>query len=239
VGGVRVWAVPVWGTKHLAVVLSAAADCTRGWRTALLHSGHMAGVTIPPARGFAGAVAVIDSRLRARMTGVSWHADPRCPPFDALAHLTVSHWDFTGAVRPGQLIVAQELAVEILEIFAGLFALGFPIERMDPIDVFAGSDDASMAANNTSAFNFRNVAGTDVLSRHALGAAIDINPRLNPMIIGADVFPPAGAAYTDRSCPQPGMITRPGPVVDLFDARGWEWGGDWSPMKDYHHFTKR
>jgi hypothetical protein len=95
-----------------------------------------------------------------------------------------------------------------------------------------------MAANNTSAFNFRNVAGTQVLSKHALGAAIDINPRHNPMIIGAAIFPPSGAVYTDRSVCQPGMIVRPGPVVDLFDARGWEWGGDWSPMKDYHHFTK-
>jgi hypothetical protein len=35
------------------------------------------------------------------------------------------------------------------------------------------------------------------------------------------------------------MIVRPGPVVELFEGYGWEWGGDWSPMKDYHHFTKR
>jgi hypothetical protein len=193
----------------------------------------------PPAARFTGSVAAIDPGLRALMLGASWHPDPRCPGFDQLALLGLSHWDLSGAVKEGQLIVAKQLADEVLEIFAALFALGFPIERMDPIDRYGGNDDASMADNNTSAFNFRNVAGTAVLSRHALGAAIDINPRLNPMIIGADVFPPAGAAYVDRRVVQPGMIVRPGPVVDLFDARGWEWGGDWSPMKDYHHFTKR
>jgi hypothetical protein len=188
--------------------------------------------------GFASTVATISPGLRARMVGSSWHPDPRCPRFDELACLTLRHWDFHGAVKTGQLIVAQGLADEIVEIFAGLYAIGFPIERMDPIDSFAGNDDASMAANNTSAFNFRNVAGTQVLSKHALGAAIDINPRCNPMIIDGAIFPASGASYTDRSVDQPGMILRPGPVVDLFDARGWEWGGDWSPMKDYHHFTK-
>ena len=199
--------------------------------------GAKSGATTRGAR-FAGKVGGLSPGLRARMVGASWHPDPRCPAFESLALVTVSHWDLAGAARTGQLIVAQPLAAEILEIFAGLFDLGFPIERMDPIDRFGGNDDASMAANNTSAFNFRNVAGTNVLSKHALGAAIDINPRLNPMIIGAQIFPPAGAAYLDRSVAQPGMILRPGPVVDLFDARGWEWGGDWSPMKDYHHFTK-
>jgi hypothetical protein len=95
-----------------------------------------------------------------------------------------------------------------------------------------------MAANNTSAFNFRNVAGTEVLSKHAFGLAIDINPRLNPMIIDGTYYPPAGEAWADRSQAKPGMILRPGPVVDLFDAHHWDWGGDWSPTKDYHHFAK-
>jgi hypothetical protein len=172
------------------------------------------------------------------MTGASWHPDPRCPPFEELRLLTLSHWDMTGAPRTGQLVVARELAGEVLSIFERLFARGFPIERMDLIDLFGGNDDASMAANNTSAFNFRNVAGTEVLSNHSFGVAIDINPAVNPMIVGGAIFPPGGAAYLDRDRLRPGMIVRPGPVVELFEAHGWEWGGDWSPMKDYHHFCK-
>jgi hypothetical protein len=188
---------------------------------------------------FEGSAAAIPPALRARMTGVSWRPDPRCPAFAALSVLTMSHWDFGGAARTGQLVVAAALAPEVLAIFAGLFALGFPLARMEPVDAFGGDDDAAMAADNTSAFNFRNIAGTDVLSRHALGAAIDINPRENPMIVGDRICPPSGAAFTDRGVLRPGMIVRPGPVVELFQAHGWEWGGDWSAPRDYHHFAKR
>jgi hypothetical protein len=187
---------------------------------------------------FIGGHAPLPAGLRERMVGSSWHADPRCPPFEGLALLTVDHWNCNGGLGRGQLVVAAALAVEVLDIFAGLHTLGFPIARMDVIDAFGGDDDAAMAANNTSAFNFRNVAGTRVLSNHAFGAAIDINPLFNPMIVDGAFFPPAGAAYADRGQQRPGMITRPGPVVDLFDARGWEWGGDWSPNPDYHHFAK-
>jgi hypothetical protein len=199
----------------------------------LIHSKTMT------ARRFAGEQAVLGPELCARMTGKSWHPDPRCPPFEALRVLTLPHWDFAGGVCTGQLVVAAALAEEVLDIFAELHAQEFPIARMEPIDAFGGDDDASMAANNTSGFNFRNVAGTEVLSDHAFGMAVDINPLMNPMIVGTDVFPPAGAAYLDRGALRSGMIVRPGPVVELFQARGWEWGGDWSHPKDYHHFTRR
>jgi hypothetical protein len=186
---------------------------------------------------FSGCAEPVPDAVRARMVGRSWHDDPRCPPFQALRLLTVDHWNCQGAAARGQLVVAAPLADEVLAIFAGLFALAFPIARMELIDVFGGDDDAAMAANNTSAFNFRNVAGTGVLSNHAFGAAIDINPLFNPMIVDGAFFPPAGEAYQDRQDVRAGMIVRPGPVVALFEAQGWDWGGDWS-SKDYHHFAK-
>ena len=47
----------------------------------------------------------------------------------------------------------------------------------------------------------------------------------------------AGAAWLDRAQVRPGMIVRPGPVTDAFDAIGWSWGGDWTgATRDYHHF---
>jgi hypothetical protein len=186
---------------------------------------------------FTGSQQSIPELLRAEMRGKSWHPDPRCPPFEALRLLTVDHWDCAGAIQRGQLVVAAPLAEEVLAIFAGLFALRFPIARVELIDAFGGDDDAAMAANNSSSFNFRNVAGTAVLSNHAYGAAIDLNPLFNPMIVDGAFHPPAGEAYQDRQDLRPGMIIRPGPVVDLFDAHGWEWGGDWS-SKDYHHFAR-
>jgi poly-gamma-glutamate synthesis protein (capsule biosynthesis protein) len=170
------------------------------------------------------------------MRGISWHDDPRCPPFAALRLLTVGYRDFAGAAQVGQLVVAEVVAHEVLAIFEGLWQLMFPIERMDPVDLFGADDEASMAANNTSAFNFRNVAGTSTLSRHAFGLAIDLNPLQNPMIVGSQVHPPAGAAYVDRGLLRPGMITPA--VIDLFAQRGWLWGGDWERARDYHHFYK-
>jgi hypothetical protein len=170
------------------------------------------------------------------MAGSSWHPDPRCPSFEALRLLTVRYRDFAAAPQTGQLVVAREVADEVLAIFDGLLHLMFPIERMEPVDRFGADDAASMAANNTSGFNFRNVAGTDSLSQHAFGLAIDLNPVQNPMLVGSEVHPPAGAAYVDRGLLRPGMITPA--VVDLFAARGWQWGGDWERPRDYHHFYK-
>ncbi len=172
------------------------------------------------------------------MQGVSWQNDARCPPFAALRLITVAHHDFAGGVRQGELVAAATVADELVQIFAELWDAQFAIERMELVDAFAADDDAAMAANNTSAFNFRCIAGTQILSQHAFGLAIDINPLLNPMIVGEAIHPPAGAAFLDRDDVRPGMITRGGPVQRAFAARGWQWGGDWSPMKDYHHFAK-
>ena len=58
-----------------------------------------------------------------------------------------------------------------------------------------------MAANNTSAFNCREVSRRPgVWSQHAFGTAIDINPVQNPYILrNGTVLPPG--AVTDRSTP--------------------------------------
>lgn len=183
-----------------------------------------------------GVARAIPEAVRAEMRGVSWRDDPRCPPFSELALLAVPHWDLSGASAVGELVVARELAEAVLDVFARLYRARFPIARMQRIDVFGGDDEASMAANNCSAFNFRTVAGTDRLSNHALGRAIDINPVQNPWVRGDVVLPPAGRAHLDRSADVPGLIRRPGPVTDAFDAIGWEWGGDWTGTSDFHHF---
>ena len=173
----------------------------------------------------------------AAMRGVSWHDAPRCPPPEALAFLQITHLTFEGAPALGQLVVAADLVGLTRALFARLWQLGFPIRSMRLIDEHRASDDASMAADNCSAFNFRTIANTNLLSQHALGRAIDINPCENPWLAGAGVQPAAGAAFLDRADVRPGMMVRPGPVVALLDELGWEWGGDW-PRADYHHIMK-
>ena len=60
------------------------------------------------------------------------------------------------------------------------------------VDRYEGDDDRSMAANNTSGFNRRPVAGTDRWSEHSYGRAIDLNPVQNPYVVGSTVAPEEG-----------------------------------------------
>jgi hypothetical protein len=187
---------------------------------------------------FRASVRAIPLAMQAEMTGASWHPDTRCPDWRELALIEMSHWGFDGAVCDGELVVAAEVADDVVSAFERIFEARFPIERMVRIDVYGGDDNRSMEANNTSGFNFRTVAGLDVLSLHSFGSAIDINPVQNPYVAGDRILPPAATAYLDRSQLRPGMILRPGPVTAAFDAIGWQWGGDWNPRKDYHHFDR-
>jgi hypothetical protein len=189
----------------------------------------------PPTVAFASSVHEIDAAMADRMTS-SWREG--CPvPLADLRRVLVSFWGFDGIPHIGELVVHADAASAIVTVFGRLFEARFPIERMEIVDVYDGSDDASMAANNTSAFNCRFVAGTSRWSEHAYGRAIDVNPLVNPYVSGSHVAPPGGAAYTDRSADAPGMIHDGDVVVQAFASVGWGWGGDFSSIKDYQHFS--
>jgi len=212
------------------------------WSTLLLVSAFAADPPVPSARSelavesFSSTIAPLDAAHRARMAQVAMHEG--CPVgFDALALLQVSYWNDDGAIAQGELVVAQEHAASLRAVFARLFALRFPIHSVRLIDDFGGSDDASMAANNTSAFNCRPIAGGTSWSRHSYGAASDLNPLVNPYVKGARVLPPAGAPYVDRAAQAPGLIRADDDVVKAFGAQGWKWGGAWTSLQDYQHFS--
>jgi D-alanyl-D-alanine carboxypeptidase len=120
--------------------------------------------------------------MRRRMTGASWH--PGCPlGLDRLRLLTLSFRGFDHAVHRGQLIVNESAAKALTRAFGLLFAARYPIRQMRVTDVFGGSDERSMLADNTSAFNCRRVRGTTSWSEHAYGLAVDINPFENPEVL--------------------------------------------------------
>jgi poly-gamma-glutamate synthesis protein (capsule biosynthesis protein) len=197
----------------------------------------VAALRSPPTRHFAAEVLAIPPAVRARMEGRSWRGDdPRCPRWDDLAYVLLDHVTFDGVDR-GELVVAAAIAPRAVELFRRLWQLGFPIRQIHLVDDFDASDDRSMSADNSSAFNFRLIAGTDLLSQHALGRAIDINPVENPWRKPERIVPDEGRAFADRSDVRPGMIVRPGPVVALLDELGWEWGGDWRHAFDDHHIV--
>jgi hypothetical protein len=178
------------------------------------------------------------SRVTAADLPYSWR--PGCPVAPAgLRLLRVSHWGFDGRRRTGSIVVGASVARDVVSVFRRLYARRFPIRRLQPIDVYRGSDAASLAADNTSGFNCRYAVSTGPRrwSAHAYGEAIDVNPVENPYLLGGRVRPPAGRRYLDRSDVQPGMAVADGPLVQAFRAVGWEWGGRWTGSPDYQHFS--
>lgn len=224
---------------------AAAERATADWRDLRPGTGLAAAPPEPdrsspsPAKPppFVSSVEPITADLRRRMA--SSHR-PGCPvPFEDLRYLRLSHVDFDGRVRQGELVVAAEHAAAMVEVFGKLYAAEFPIRRMKLVSDYGGDDDASMAANNTSGFNCRPVAGTDRWSQHSFGAAVDINPIQNPYVTDS-VAPPAGREFArpeDRRAAVKGLVTEDSVVVRAFRDVDWEWGGDWQGSADYQHFS--
>ena len=137
----------------------------------------------------------------------SWR--PGCPVAPGqLRAIHLSYAGFDGRAHSGEIIVNATVVHQVIEVFSLLYQARFPISRMEPVDVFHGSDPQSMAADNTSGFNCRyaDAPGPPQWSMHAYGLAIDVNTVQNPYVkAGVGVQPPAGAAYLDRSDIRPGM----------------------------------
>jgi len=186
---------------------------------------------------FRGEILTINRKLRKRMTGNSWHRG--CPVgLSDLRLLKLRYRSFPGAVRRGYLVVHETAAPRILGVFRRLFNAGYRIRRMRLVDAYGADDHRSMNADNTSAFNCREVAGRPgVWSRHAFGRAIDVNPVENPYVAGSHVSPARGRPFASRTPRRRGMISQGGRVVRIFAGIGWEWGGDWYGARDYQHFS--
>ncbi|MFI5907709.1 M15 family metallopeptidase [Dactylosporangium sp. NPDC051541] len=183
------------------------------------------------------SIEPLPAALRESMTGVSWR--PGCPVgLDDLRLVHVSYVDFDGVPQPGQLVVHQAIADATLRVFQRLRDARFPIRSMNLIERYGGSDDESMAADNTSGFNCRNVPNTEHWSNHAYGRAIDVNTVENPYLPRGQVMPPAGNQFLDRGNVRKGMIIAGDATVRAFRAEGFSWGGAWKNGTDYQHFEK-
>jgi hypothetical protein len=183
-------------------------------------------------------IELVAAPLLEKIRSSTWHAGCPVGPED-LRQLTLSYWNFDQALTTGVLIVHKDVAEEVVQLFRALLTHGFLIEKMTPVEDYEGDDDASMAANNTSAFNCRDVTGQPgKFSNHSWGRAIDINPLTNPYIKGDKVLPPDARQYLDRSRAFPGSILADSFIVKHFAEAGWQWGGAWSGRKDYQHFEK-
>ena len=163
---------------------------------------------------------------------------------DSLRYVRVLHYGFDGKVYVGELIVNKAIADDILDIMYELYLERYPIERMILVDEYNADDELSMNANNTSAFNYRMISGTNKLSNHSYGMAIDINPLYNPYVRTAKdgtilCSPENAIEYADREKEFSYKIDHDDLCYKVFKKYGFDWGGDWNSKKDYQHFEKK
>ncbi len=193
---------------------------------------------------YRSSISVINPQIKQRMTeGNSWKKG--CPiPLKDLRYLRVKHIDFRGNEMMGEIIVHKDAAREVTEIFEELYRMDYPIKKMKLVSDYNGNDWQSIESDNTSAFNCRNATGSRQWSKHSYGKAVDINPIENPYISrSGHISHKDSSIYRKRVHQTPtyadkAILLKKDHVVQLFKKYGWEWGGDWSGVKDYQHFSK-
>jgi len=150
-----------------------------------------------------------------------------------LALVDVEYLSYDELLHQGQIVIHEDLVDDVRSLFNSFLETKFLVYQVAPVAAYGWNDEASMAANNSSTFNYRLILGTDRLSNHSFGRALDLNPAQNPYFARDGKVYPEGAAYDPAV---PGTITPE--VVKLFKEKGWFWGGDWTVPVDYQHFEK-
>lgn len=183
------------------------------------------------------SINTITTEIFNRINGHSYGKD--CDvPLEDLRYLIVPFFNFEGKCETGEIICNKLIAHDIIYIFEKLFEAKYQIERVRLIDEYGADDNLSMVNNNSTSFNYRKIAGSNKLSKHAYGLAIDINPLYNPYVRDNIILPAEGQLYADRSKSFPHKIDQNDLCYKLFVSRGFTWGGNWKDRKDYQHFEK-
>ncbi|MEO6999936.1 MAG: M15 family metallopeptidase [Terracoccus sp.] len=156
----------------------------------------------------------------------------------------VPYFGFDGQTHRGWIIMRKDMMKDTPEVFNYLYSKRFPIQRVEGVVVFGGSDVTSEYANNSSGMNCRlagEIGGTPMADSHATGRAFDINPVQNPWKrYGSNVWEPTTGTYWSdpahrtAAYQQYGVVTVPGLVYDWFTARGYRHGASGTP--DLMHF---
>ncbi len=168
-----------------------------------------------------------------------------------LSYLKFLHYDYEDKVRVGEMIVNKRIKDVVLSMLGRLFEARYQVKSFKLVDDYFESDDddrnvvdtRSIADNNSYAFFYRKIYGTDRLSNHSSGYAIDINPRENPYLPFrngkydySNLTPEEIEYLTHREDGKKHVIVHSDLAYRLFNESGFEWGGDWDTTKDYQHF---
>ncbi len=207
---------------------------------------------------------IIDSNMTREEAFAGVRCDPPQSVLDRQQLVTVKYWGMDDSGEPdykvhqGQVVIDEDLVDEVQVLFAVAYHTEFPIHSVVPVSAFGWEDPLSMAANNTSAFNYRPAGGTNWncaadMSLHASTVsgigAIDFNPMQNPYCTSSGCTP-EGASYDDSA---PGTLTADHPIIKVatapedapvcmsdvcYEGLGMTWGGNWG-NKDWQHLQKK
>ena len=169
---------------------------------------------------------------------------------DDLVYIKFLHYDFNNNIKEGELIVNRKIKDKVINILKELFDNKYQINSFKLVDNYFGNEEdkisidrKSILDDNSYSFFYRKIYGTDKLSKHAYGLAIDINPRENPYL----PFINGKYDYTyldeqdkyyleNRNKNLEHVITHDDLLYKVFIKNGFTWGGDWTDSKDYQHF---
>jgi len=149
---------------------------------------------------------------------------------EALVLVDVDYRGFNNEIYKGQVVIHKDLESSITEVFRRILSeTNFLMTSVSPLSMFNWNSSAKN--NNSGAFDPRLIANSDEISDHAFGAAIDINPLLNPWV----------QEDSENSFYNPnkkGTLEAYSKVVKIFEEEGWKWGGNWKNSKDWQHFYR-
>jgi len=190
------------------------------------------------------SISKITLQVKQRMIkGNSWRKG--CPVgLNDLRYLRIGYLDFNGQNKVGELIVHKDVSVEVIKIFEALYEMNYPIRKIRLVSDYKANDWQSIEADNTSAFNCRNATGSKKWSKHSYGKAIDINSIENPYISRSGrISHKESLQYRKRvhkksTSADRAVLLKNDKATKIFKKYGWKWGGDWSGVKDYQHFSK-
>ena len=193
---------------------------------------------------YKSSISKISPEIKKRMIkGNSWRKG--CPvALQNLRYLRVTHYDFYGKKRLGEIIVHKDVATDVRKIFKELYILKYPIDHMTLVSTYKGSDWQSIEAGNTSAFNCRSATGSKKWSKHSYGKAIDINPIQNPYVSRSghishkESYKYKKRGHKNSTSADKALLLKNDKATKIFESHGWKWGGDWKRVKDYQHFSK-
>lgn len=194
---------------------------------------------LPASQPYGYAVRPLDVNTAEQMRGWLWNSN--CPVrWEDLSIVTVIYRGFDGKSHTGRIIAHDSVAPKLGFALGMLYQGGFRVYQMDFMNTLATTQYPDLPSNNTYSFHCRNTTGGSTWSQHAYGKAIDLNPVENPYFKQSTgyVFPPAGSQYIIRIPLKTGMIGPNSLTETAFYRIGWTWGGRWSSIKDWMHFSE-